>query len=171
MAEDLSPNPPEQVPETGQSRDDSLQGAEEGARLRSLFLDLDIGVPDGDESEGPRLKDLNALEKEMEEEEDEPLDELASGIEAGGDPVRVSLEEGHALSTEKSVDVLAVEEALLELESCDPRAAKVVEMKFYGGMTEVEIAERLGLSRRTVQNEWRMAKAWLRNYIVGSDPD
>jgi RNA polymerase sigma-70 factor (ECF subfamily) len=83
----------------------------------------------------------------------------------GGDPERVSLEDGLALSKEKSVDVLAVEEALQELESNDPRAAKVIEMKFFGGMTEVEIAEKLDVSRRTVQNEWRLAKAWLRKFL------
>jgi RNA polymerase sigma-70 factor (ECF subfamily) len=86
-------------------------------------------------------------------------------LKRGRDPERVSLEEGLALSKEKSVDVLAVEEALQELETSDPRAAKVIEMKFFGGMTEVDIAQNLGVSRRTVQNEWRLGKAWLRNFL------
>ena len=83
----------------------------------------------------------------------------------GGERRRISLEEGMALSRENSADVLAVEDALLELERRDPRAAEVTERKFFGGMTEVEIAESLGVSRRTVQNDWRVAKAWLRKYL------
>ena len=84
----------------------------------------------------------------------------------GGGMERVSLDEGLALSKEKSVDVLAVEEALQEFEKTDPRAAKIIELRFFGGLTEVEVAENLGISRRTVQNEWRLAKAWLRKFFA-----
>jgi RNA polymerase primary sigma factor len=68
---------------------------EEGARLRSLFFDLDIGMSEGDENLEPELQDLRALEEEMEEEpeDDEPLNDLPEGLEVGGDPVRMYLRE------------------------------------------------------------------------------
>jgi RNA polymerase primary sigma factor len=77
------------------NEDGAGPGDKEGARLRSLFVDLDIGMSEGNENEGPELKDLHALEKEMEEDEDddEALNDLAEGPEVGGDPVRMYLRE------------------------------------------------------------------------------
>lgn len=86
-------------------------------------------------------------------------------LKRGGGFERVSLDEGLALSREKTVDILVMEEGLKELERRDPRSARIVEMRFYGGLKEVEVAEAIGLSRRTVQLEWRHAKAWLRDYL------
>lgn len=87
-------------------------------------------------------------------------------LKRGGGAERVSLDEGLALSREKTVDILVMEEGLKELERRDPRSAQIVEMRFYGGLREVDVAEAMGLSRRTVQQEWRHAKAWLRNYLT-----
>jgi len=86
-------------------------------------------------------------------------------LKRGGGCERVSLDEGLALSREKTVDILVMEEGLRELERRDSRSAQIVELRFYGGLREVDVAEAMGLSRRTVQQEWRHAKAWLRNYL------
>lgn len=86
-------------------------------------------------------------------------------LKRGGGAELVSLDEGLALSREKTMDVLVMEEGLRELERRDSRGARIVEMRFYGGLRETDVAEAMGLSRRTVQQEWRHAKAWLRNYL------
>ena len=67
-------------------------------------------------------------------------------------------------------DLLAVEAALSGLEASDPRAAKVVSLRFYAGMTTAEIAEHLGVSTRTVEGEWAYARAWLKRELANS-PD
>jgi RNA polymerase sigma factor (TIGR02999 family) len=59
------------------------------------------------------------------------------------------------------VRLLAVHQALTRLEGTDPRQGQVVEMRFFGGMSDEEIAEVLGLSSRTVKRDWAMARAWL----------
>ena len=58
-------------------------------------------------------------------------------------------------------DVVAVHEALLAFEAVDPRAAQVVELRYFGGMEHAEIAEALGLSLATVKRDWRLARSWL----------
>ncbi|MGP1347958.1 MAG: ECF-type sigma factor [Phycisphaerales bacterium] len=60
-----------------------------------------------------------------------------------------------------SLDVLSLHEALEQLESEHPRSARVVELRFFGGMGEAEIAIRLGVSTRTVRADWAAARAWL----------
>lgn len=65
-----------------------------------------------------------------------------------------------------SDQVLAVDEALEILGKLDQRQAKVVEMKFFGGMTVEEIAEQLSMSKRTIEADWTMAKAWLRRWFA-----
>jgi RNA polymerase sigma factor (sigma-70 family) len=57
--------------------------------------------------------------------------------------------------------VLDVDAALKKLEALDPRKAKVVEARIFGGMSNAEVAESLGMSLSTVESDWRMAKAWL----------
>jgi RNA polymerase sigma factor (TIGR02999 family) len=63
-------------------------------------------------------------------------------------------------------DVVALHEVLLVLESIDPRAARVVELRFFGGMENAEIAEALGISLATVKREWQFASAWLARELV-----
>lgn len=87
-------------------------------------------------------------------------------LKRGGDWERVSMDEDLSLSRERTVDILLMEEALQELESWDANGAKVVELRFYGGLKEEDVAEAMGVSRRTVQREWRAAKAWLQNYFT-----
>ena len=72
----------------------------------------------------------------------------------------VTLDEA-VLSAHDGSSVLALDEALQRFEELDPRAAKVVEMKFFAGLTEPAIAEALDLSVRTVSGDWRRARAWL----------
>lgn len=60
-----------------------------------------------------------------------------------------------------------LEEALTRLEKVDPRQCQVVEMRFFAGMEEQEIADVLGVSSRTINREWRMARAWLYKELYG----
>ena len=62
---------------------------------------------------------------------------------------------------EPAADILALDEALLELESKDPRKCRIVEFKFFGGLSTEETAAVLAISTATVEREWRAAKAWL----------
>ncbi len=63
------------------------------------------------------------------------------------------------------MDILALHEALERLAGADPEAARVVELRFFGGMTVEETAEAIGLSPATVKRDWVMAKAWLRREL------
>lgn len=63
------------------------------------------------------------------------------------------------------LDVLAVHEALLAFEALDPRAAKVVELRFFGGLEVEEVAEALAISSATVKRDWTLAQAWLRREL------
>ena len=67
-----------------------------------------------------------------------------------------------AASHQKQVlDILALNDALDELHGVDPRASRVVELRFFGGLTHREIAELLGVSEATVRRDWVAARAWL----------
>lgn len=81
----------------------------------------------------------------------------------GGGMAAVTLEESLApgWETADSLEVVALDEALRELEEVDPRAAKVVECRFFGGMEVEETAAALGISTATVKRDWRVARAWL----------
>jgi RNA polymerase sigma factor (TIGR02999 family) len=83
----------------------------------------------------------------------------------GGEFMRRELVDWEAISPSDSNHVLAVDEALSELEALDPRHAKIVELRFFGGMKMSEVAEHLGVSKRTVEADWTMAKAWLRRWF------
>lgn len=78
----------------------------------------------------------------------------------GGAPV-LPLDEGLVPTGERGAVLLELDEALERLAEVSPRLAEIVEYKFFGGMTEAEIGELLGLCPRTVRNDWRKAKAWL----------
>lgn len=79
----------------------------------------------------------------------------------GGDRQRTPLVEGLLCFEENHTQVLAVDEALGQLEAIDPRKAKLVTLRYFGGLTIDETAEALGLAPRTVDKEWRFARAWL----------
>lgn len=78
----------------------------------------------------------------------------------GGDRARVPLEEGDAIASDND-DLLALDEALAQLESQDPLAAKIVNLRYFAGLTMPQVAETLGISLRTAERNWTYAKSWL----------
>jgi RNA polymerase sigma factor (TIGR02999 family) len=86
----------------------------------------------------------------------------------GADAERVPLTLAGEAFHRPEVDVLALHEALDRLAALDPRKAKVVELKFFGGLTTEEIAGALELSPATVEREWSFARAWLYDAMMGS---
>jgi RNA polymerase sigma factor (TIGR02999 family) len=79
----------------------------------------------------------------------------------GGDAVRVTFDEGLAVTNEPSVDFVALDDALEALAKLDERKSKVIELRFFGGLTVEETAIVLKVSPATVMGDWRLAKAWL----------
>jgi RNA polymerase sigma factor (TIGR02999 family) len=86
----------------------------------------------------------------------------------GGFGQLLSLDEAVGFQEKKDVDLVALDDALNELEKSDPRQAKIVELRFFGGLTIEETAEALRISPATVKNEWAFAKAWLRVELTKS---
>lgn len=83
----------------------------------------------------------------------------------GGGAAHVGLDEAVVVSVDDDGDVLTVEDALRELEAVDPRQASIVTMRFYGGLSMLEVARSLGISKRTADREWAMIKAWMRRAL------
>ncbi len=93
-------------------------------------------------------------------------------VKRGGNAQTVSLEEGTVSPTNRSkdsqnhfLDMLALEEAMTRLEAIDSRKTRVVEMRFFGGMSNREIAEVLNVTPNTVIRDWNFAEAWLRREL------
>ena len=86
----------------------------------------------------------------------------------GGGRARVTLDEGAALFEERAEDLLALDTALTKLARVDDTKRQLVELRFFGGLTADEAAEVMGVSTRTVERQWRLARAWLRREIEGS---
>jgi len=83
----------------------------------------------------------------------------------GGEYKQIDLEEGIAKAAQKNETVLSLDEALEHLAMQHKRQAKVVEMKFFGGLKMQEIADELGVSIKTIEIDWRIAKAWLKKFM------
>jgi RNA polymerase sigma-70 factor, ECF subfamily len=79
----------------------------------------------------------------------------------GGDQKKVSLDEVILFSDQQADELLAVDDSLNLLEKMDPRQARVVELRFFAGLSVEEAAEALGVSPKTVKRDWSVAKAWL----------
>ncbi len=88
----------------------------------------------------------------------------------GGLVTRVALDEANAPAESPDVDVIALHEALSELEKIDPRQSRIVELKYFGGLNNEETAEVLSLSPATVKRDWSVAKLWLRRALEGVGP-
>jgi len=88
-------------------------------------------------------------------------------LKRGKDFERLPLEEEFVFSEEKSVEMLALDQALDRLARQDERQSRIVEMKFFGGLNIEEIAGLLEVSPRTVKREWTMARAWLHKEVAG----
>ena len=84
----------------------------------------------------------------------------------GGNAVRVSLEGLQLEAPTSGVDVLALDEALVSLSKFDERKARVVELRYFGGLTVQETAEVLGISSETAKRDWKIAKAWLFGELI-----
>jgi RNA polymerase sigma factor (TIGR02999 family) len=82
-------------------------------------------------------------------------------LKRGAGAERVALDDAVALAPQRAEEVLALDEALEKLAKLDSRQAQVVEMRFFAGMSVEEVAGVLGVSKRTVEGDWTMARAWL----------
>jgi len=80
----------------------------------------------------------------------------------GGDMARITFDESLAVTTEPETDFVALDDALTALAKFDERKSRVIEMRFFGGLTVEETASVLRVSAATVMGDWRLAKAWLR---------
>jgi RNA polymerase sigma-70 factor (ECF subfamily) len=80
---------------------------------------------------------------------------------------RVELTEFMAVSDDRLDEILAIDEALTRLAEWAPRHCRIVELRFFTGLTEGETADVLGIARRTVSREWRVARAWLHGELGG----
>ena len=84
----------------------------------------------------------------------------------GGGAFNLSLDEAGLVTGERAAELIRLDDALRDLEAVDPRKGRLVELRFFGGLSIEETAEALGISSRTVMREWRMAKAFLRREIA-----
>lgn len=85
----------------------------------------------------------------------------------GGGQARLALHNGLEPADQMEFDALAVDEALKKLAAFDPRKAQVVELRFFSGLAVDEVAEVLGVSKSTIEADWRMARAWLSRELAG----
>lgn len=83
----------------------------------------------------------------------------------GGKRVRLTLSYVNGLSQSREQDVLELNEALDRLEEFDPRSARVIELRFFAGLTEPEVAEALGISVATMKRDWTFGRAWLLRHL------
>lgn len=95
--------------------------------------------------------------------------ERAALRRGGGEGGRVSLEPDIAAPTQ-DVDLLALDRALKDLAELDERQARIVELRFFGGLTMEQAAEHLGISKRTAETDWSLARAWLHRELSSAAP-
>jgi RNA polymerase sigma factor (TIGR02999 family) len=91
--------------------------------------------------------------------------EARAAAKRGGDRRRTQLFEAESPFEEPAEDLIALDSALVRLHAIDPRKARLVDLRYFAGLSEEEAAEALGVSVRTVERDWRLAKAWLRKEI------
>jgi RNA polymerase sigma factor (TIGR02999 family) len=94
-----------------------------------------------------------------------------AGPKAGGQHVRVELPDVAAEVQQADIDLLAINEALDKMHAKDPRAAQLVKLRFFAGLTRHQAAAALGISVATADNDWAYAKGWLKAEIAGRDTD
>ena len=92
-------------------------------------------------------------------------------LKRGGDNVRVPLEAVEAIGGDDAPDLLALDDALRDLERLDPRAHRIVELRFFGGFEVATIAELLDVGERTVKREWSTARLWLLDRLQRESTD
>jgi RNA polymerase sigma factor (TIGR02999 family) len=91
--------------------------------------------------------------------------EARRAAKRGGEAERISLNDVDRFTVEEEIDLIALNEALKNLERIDPRQERIVEMRYFGGLAIEEIAEVIGVSPATVKREWSVARAWLRREL------
>ncbi|MGE3108133.1 MAG: sigma-70 family RNA polymerase sigma factor [Phycisphaerales bacterium] len=92
-------------------------------------------------------------------------------VKRGGKRARVPLDDSLAVAPEPDIDLVALDEALARLAAIDARKSRLVELRFFGGMSIEETAEVLGVAPATVKRDWNFARAWLyRELSAGADP-
>jgi RNA polymerase sigma factor (TIGR02999 family) len=84
----------------------------------------------------------------------------------GGSSQKITLDEAVKIGVQREVDLISLDDALKELEELDSRQSRIVELRFFGGLSIEETAEALSLSPATVKREWNTAKLWLRRQIT-----
>jgi RNA polymerase sigma factor (TIGR02999 family) len=89
----------------------------------------------------------------------------------GGQAHAISLDEALLVSRERAAELIALDEALSALAAFDQRKSRVVELRFFGGLSEGEAAEVLKVSPETVKRDWRLAKAWLHQTLTREGAD
>jgi len=92
-------------------------------------------------------------------------------IKRGGSLEQVSLDEALTITADHTSEWLDLDEALTALSKLDERQSQIVELRFFGGLTEPEIAEVLKVSERTIQSDWRLARSWLLRELSGEKRD
>jgi RNA polymerase sigma factor (TIGR02999 family) len=90
-----------------------------------------------------------------------------SRLKRGGGQIRLSIDDLDVAATTPDDKILLMDEALEQLRTQDPEKARIVVMKFFGGLTNQEVAENLNVVERTVERQWAYAKAWLFQRIRG----
>jgi RNA polymerase sigma factor (TIGR02999 family) len=94
---------------------------------------------------------------------------MRKATKRGGEFVRVDIECTDASETAHFADLLVIDDLLGQLAESDRRMAQIVELRFFGGLTNVEIAEVLNIHERTVKRDWQMARAWLYSHLRRED--
>ena len=94
-----------------------------------------------------------------------------NSLKQGGGADIVSLDEALMVDKDGKAGLVELDQALTALAALDERQSKVVELKFFGGLTEVEMAEVLQVSPRTVSGDWRLARSWLLRELSRSKRD
>jgi RNA polymerase sigma-70 factor (ECF subfamily) len=89
----------------------------------------------------------------------------------GGGAQQVSLEDVAVISPSLGSELMRLDEALKSLAEMDPRRSQVVELRYFGGLSNEEIAGVLNVSENTVTRDWNMARAWLYQQLTGSAPN
>jgi RNA polymerase sigma-70 factor (ECF subfamily) len=92
-------------------------------------------------------------------------------LKRGGGVPHISLDEAAVIGHDEDLDLVALDDAMIALARIDPRKVRVVEMRFFGGLSVEETAEVLGVSPVTVKRDWRAAKAWLYRELASGTTD
>jgi RNA polymerase sigma factor (TIGR02999 family) len=85
----------------------------------------------------------------------------------GGGVQKIAIDDAITFAAEKDLDLFALDEALTTLEAIDPRQSRIIELRFFGGLTIDETAEVMKLSPATISSEWMMARTWLHSRLKG----